>query len=60
MPIGLAIDSGASNIEQVRLVCNRYGRCFRTAPRYGYYGGPVVRFGYGGGYRRGWRHGRRW
>jgi hypothetical protein len=46
----------ASNIDQVRLVCNEYGRCFRTrGPRYvqryvddgyyprrsyNYYGGP--------------------
>ena len=62
MPIGLATNADiASNVEQVRLVCDVYGRCFRTAPRYyGYgYGGPVVRYGYGGGWRRGW-HGRRW
>jgi|SRR6478735_5571419 len=54
--------SEASNIDQVRLVCNEYGRCWRTrGPRYvyrgydegyyprrsyGYYGGP----GYGRGY----------
>jgi hypothetical protein len=53
--------AAASNIDQVRLVCNEYGRCYRTrGPRYvyrgdddGYYGrrsyyggGP----GYGGGY----------
>lgn len=62
MPIGLATNADiASNIEQVRLVCDEFGRCFRTAPRYyGYYGGPVVRYGYGGGYGRGWHHGRRW
>lgn len=63
MPIGLATNPDiASNVEQVRLVCDGYGRCFRTAPRYsyGYYGGPVVRFGYGGGYRRHWHRGYRW
>jgi hypothetical protein len=62
MPIGLATNSDiAANVEQVRLVCDVYGRCFRTAPRFYGYGGPVVRFGYGGGWRRGgWRHGRRW
>jgi hypothetical protein len=61
MPIGLAGGSNiASNIEQVRLVCDVYGRCFRTAPRFYGYGGPVVRFGFGGGRRHGWRHGRRW
>lgn len=62
MPIGLASHTDiASNVEQVRLVCDAYGRCFRTGPRYYRHGGPVVRFGYGGGHRRGgWHHGRRW
>lgn len=65
MPIGLATNADiASNVEQVRLVCDAYGRCFRTGPRYYGYGygyrGPVVRYGYGGGYGRGWHHGRRW
>ncbi len=61
MPLGLAGGSNiAANVEQVRLVCDAYGRCFRTGPRY-YRGGPVVRFGFGGGHRRGgWHHGRRW
>ena len=61
MPIGFATNTDiAANVEQVRLVCDVYGRCFRTGG-YGYgYGGPRYygRFGYGGGYRRGWRHGR--
>lgn len=66
MPIGLAINTGiTSNVEQVRLVCDAYGRCFRTAPRYYRHGGPVVRFGFsghrrGGWHRGGWHHGRRW
>lgn len=65
MPIGLATNADiASNVEQVRLVCDGYGRCFRTGPRYYGYGGPVVRYGYGygygGGWHRGWRGGRRW
>jgi hypothetical protein len=63
MPLGLATNADlASNVEQVRLVCNAYGRCFRTAPRFYGYRGPVVRYGYGygGGYHRGWHHGRRW
>jgi hypothetical protein len=57
MPLGLATNADiASDVEQVRLICDVYGRCFRTAPRYyGYYGGPAVRFGYGGRYHRGWR-----
>ena len=43
----------ASNVDQVRLVCNEYGRCFRTrGPRYvqRYYGDDdsyVVRRSYG-------------
>jgi hypothetical protein len=54
MPIGLATNTGiASNVEQVRLVCDAYGRCFRTGGYY--YGGPRYR----GGWHRGWR-GRRW
>ena len=62
MPIGLATNTDvASNIDQVRLVCDVYGRCFR-APGYGYgygYGGPRYYGGYGYGGR--WRHGyRRW
>ncbi len=67
MPIGLAANADiAANVEQVRLVCDAYGRCFRTGGYgygYGYgYGGPRYYggYGYGGGYRRGWRHGRRW
>src|SRR5258708_5731249 len=72
MPIGLATNADiASNIDQVRLVCNAYGRCWRTPGyAYNYYGGPTIRFGHGGGYRRyghgqgyGYGHGygdRRW
>ena len=64
MPIGsVTIPDIASNIDQVRLVCNAYGRCWRAPGyAYGYYGGgPVIRYGYGGyGYGRGWRGGRRW
>ena len=38
-------------IQEVRLVCNEWGRCWRTGPRYGYYAprayyGP--RYGYYG------------
>ena len=54
MPIGLATGAEiASNIDQVRLLCNAYGRCWRTPGyAYNYYGGPTIRFGHGGGYRR--------
>jgi hypothetical protein len=37
-----------SPVEQVRLVCDEFGRCWRTGPRYhryGYYG--PRRYGYG-------------
>lgn len=40
----------ASPVEQVRLVCNEWGRCWRTGPRYyryGYSGGPYYRHYYG-------------
>ena len=48
MPVGaLAVDT-TSNVEQVRLVCDEYGRCFRSR-------GP--RYGYGGGYDRGYGRG---
>jgi hypothetical protein len=56
-----------ANVEQVRLVCDEYGRCYRTAPRYvqRYYNndeGYVVRRGYGyyggpGYYDRGYGYG---
>lgn len=64
LPIGLV--AAPSDVEQVRLVCDRHGRCYRTGPRrvyaapsyYGYgapsyydgYGGPAVIFGFGGGH----------
>jgi hypothetical protein len=53
MPIGLATNAGiATNVDQVRLVCDDFGRCFRTAG-YGY----GRHYGSGGG----WHHGgRRW
>ena len=38
-------------IEQVRLVCNEWGRCWRTGPRYYRYGyGPRPYYGPGYGY----------
>jgi hypothetical protein len=57
MPIGVASGAGVnSNVEQVRLVCNRWGRCWRTGPVY------VRPYGYGYGYRRPYYRGyyRRW
>ena len=51
-PTALRSTEISSNTEQVRLICNEYGRCFRTrGPRYvqRYYGGDgyVVRRSYG-------------
>jgi hypothetical protein len=53
----------ASNIDQVRLVCNEYGRCWRSrGPRYversyggdyGYYGGRSYDYYGGPGYYSG-------
>jgi hypothetical protein len=49
----------ASNVDQVRLVCDEYGRCYRVrGPRYvqyvrrsyGYYGGSPGYYGGGPGY----------
>jgi hypothetical protein len=57
MPFNLAGKSDITlNIAQVRMVCDEYGRCFRTqgydyAPRYGY--GPSF------DHHRDWEH-RRW
>ena len=57
------IGEQASPIEQVRLVCNEWGRCWRTGPRYyryGYYGprryhyGPGYDYDYGYGPRYGY------
>ena len=62
-----AVDTGVQT-EQVRTVCNAWGRCWwAPGPRYygyGYYGRPYYRpyaygyrpyrYGYYGGYRRYW------
>ena len=60
---------GVSETTQVRVVCDRFGRCFRTGPRrvfvpriygprVGFYGPRYRHRGYHG--RRHWRGGRRW
>jgi len=50
-PTAIGSSAEVAGIEQVRLVCNEYGRCWRTGPRYvqRYYGddGYVVRRSYG-------------
>ena len=60
---------GESHVQNVRVVCNRYGRCYNTrrayrsyyAPRYynspAYYGGPGYYAGPGYGYYGGPRVG---
>ena len=50
LPVGNlgTVNVGGIQADQVRLVCNRWGRCWRV-------GG----YGYRGGWRRGYR-GRRW
>jgi hypothetical protein len=64
MPNGLPTQNQASNVDQVRYVCNAWGRCWwRPNYRsYGFYGprpyyGPRFYGGYGG-WHRGW-HGHR-
>jgi hypothetical protein len=65
-PLGVTTSqpTASSMIDEVRLVCNEWGRCWRTGPRFGYgYGGSRRFYGrgyygsgprfYGGGYRRG-------
>lgn len=66
MPNGLPTQNQASNIDQVRYVCNAWGRCWwrpNYYRSYGFYGprpyyGPRFYGGYGGGWHRGW-HGHR-
>jgi hypothetical protein len=59
MPNGLPRVDGASNIEQVRWVCNPWGHCFWRPNYYRHYGYrpygfyPGPRFGSG---PRGWGH----
>jgi hypothetical protein len=62
MPNGLPHTEGISSVDQVRWVCNPWGRCWWRPNYYGAYGYGGPRFyGRGWGYRGGW-HGRghRW
>ena len=61
MPLGLmgATSETRDHVQNVRLVCDDFGRCWRTGPRrWGPYGdyGPR-RYGYGRGYGYGPRYG---
>ena len=48
--LGAAAQSNDA-IQEVRLVCDRWGRCWRTAPRYNYgYYGPRAYYGPSYGY----------
>ena len=63
MPVNNLAGLGESHFQDVRLVCDRFGRCYNTRrayrsyyaqpyygqPGYGYYSQP--RYGYYGGYR---------
>jgi hypothetical protein len=68
MPNGLAgVQTPAAATEQVRWVCNPWGRCWwrpNYYRSYGYYGGGPRFYGYGGGWgHRGWGggwHRRHW
>jgi hypothetical protein len=63
MPNGMPATAKLSNVENVVMVCNAWGRCwwrpnYYVGPRY--YGGVVGPRYYGGyGFRRGWGY-RRW
>jgi hypothetical protein len=57
MPNGLPNANQVSNIDQVRYVCNRWGRCWwrpNYYGAYGFYGGPRF-YGRPWGWHRGWR-----
>jgi hypothetical protein len=56
MPVAPLPADAISNVDQVRWVCNPYGRCWWRPNYYGYYG-YAPRY-YGGWRHRGWRH--RW
>jgi len=67
MPNGIpqadrVVSGPAANIDQVRMVCNQWGRCWWRpnyyGGAYGYYGGPRRFYGRPWGY--GHRHWRRW
>jgi hypothetical protein len=52
MPIDRLNAVENNNVENVALVCNRFGRCWRTGPRRHFVVGPRFhRYGYHRGYR---------
>jgi hypothetical protein len=58
MPVGKIAPGATTQAEQVRLVCNRWGHCWRTGGYYRTYG--YRSYGWDRGYHRGWRHHRHW
>lgn len=64
MPSGLPSSAQVSGVDQVRWVCNAWGRCWWRSDYYYrpygyYYGPPRAYYGYGPRYYGGWHH-RRW
>jgi hypothetical protein len=57
MPNGLPHADQVTNVDQVRWVCNPWGRCWWRPNFYGAYGfyGPPRFHGWRGGWHRGWR-----
>jgi hypothetical protein len=60
MPNGMPAVNQLSNVENVVMVCNAWGRCwyrpnYYVGPRVYGYAGPRYYGGYGYGWRRGWR-----
>ena len=61
MPVNNLAGLGESHFQDVRLVCDRFGRCYNTRHAYRsypyarrYYGGPGYYSGYGPGYYSGY------
>ena len=50
MPVNNLAGLGESHVQDVRLVCDRYGRCYNTRRAYRSYSQPY----YGGGYYSGY------
>lgn len=56
MPMNSLTGVAASDLQDVRLVCDRHGRCYQTRPRYRSYSAPrayyapapAYGYGYGG------------
>jgi hypothetical protein len=58
MPVAPLPADAISNVDQVRYVCNAWGRCWWRPNYYGYYAYAPRYYGGWGWRHRGWRH--RW